>query len=277
MAPLVAVVDDDISVRESLDSLIRSVGLAVKLFVSAEEFVNSDRSLQGGLSHIGRAPAGDEWDRTPPHLMACSCNVPVIFITAHASDDRAKSEAASDWTVAYLIKPFGEDELLDAVEAALKWKAAEHEQLNRSVRISDARVERGDPMNDTGALVYVVDDDASAREGLAGLIRSAGLMARRLSQGRNSWLPPRPNLPSCLVLDVNLPGLNGLDLQQEIAKSGPQVPIIFLTGHGDIPMTVRALKAGAANFLTKPVDDEALLDAIQHCISSLAGRRDPVR
>ena len=73
------------------------------------------------------------------------------------------------------------------------------------------------------------------------------------------------------MLDVNLPGLNGLDLQQELAKSRPQVPIIFLTGHGDIPMSVRAVKAGAANFLTKPVDDEALLDAIQHCISSWLG------
>ena len=109
---------------------------------------------------------------------------------------------------------------------------------------------------------------------MARLIRSAGLMAKTFASGEEFLAAARPNLPSCLVLDVNLPGLNGLDLQQELAKSALRFPIIFLTGHGDIPMTVRAVKAGAANFLTKPVDDEALLDAIRHCIDFLAGRRD---
>ena len=122
-------------------------------------------------------------------------------------------------------------------------------------------------MNDTGALVYVVEDDVSAREGVAGLIRSAGLTVKTFASAEELLAAPRPPIPSCLVLDVNLPGLSGLDLQQELAKSGLQVPIIFLTGHGDIPMTVRALKAGAANFLTKPFDDEELLQAIQQCIS----------
>jgi DNA-binding NtrC family response regulator len=121
-------------------------------------------------------------------------------------------------------------------------------------------------MNDTGALVYVVEDDVSAREGVAGLIRSTGLTVKTFASGEEFLAAPRPPLPSCLVLDVNLPGLSGLDLQQELAKSGHQVPIVFLTGHGDIPMTVRALKAGAANFLTKPFDDEELLQAIQQCI-----------
>jgi DNA-binding NtrC family response regulator len=121
-------------------------------------------------------------------------------------------------------------------------------------------------MNDTGALVYVVEDDVSAREGVAGLIRSTGLTVKTFASGEEFLAAPRPPLPSCLVLDVNLPGLSGLDLQQELAKSGVQVPIVFLTGHGDIPMTVRALKAGAANFLTKPFDDEELLQAIQQCL-----------
>jgi DNA-binding NtrC family response regulator len=122
-------------------------------------------------------------------------------------------------------------------------------------------------MSDTGALVYVVDDDESARKGLARLIRSAGLTVKTFASAEELLAAPRPPIPSCLVLDVNLPGLSGLDLQQELAKSGHQVPIIFLTGHGDIPMTVRALKAGAANFLTKPFDGEELLQAIQQCIS----------
>ena len=123
-------------------------------------------------------------------------------------------------------------------------------------------------MSDTGALVYVVDDDVSAREGVARLIRSAGLMTKTFVSGEEFLAAARPNNPSCLVLDVNLPGLTGLDLQQELAKSGVQVPIIFLTGHGDIPMTVRAVKAGAVNFLTKPFDDQDLLNAIRQCLDS---------
>lgn len=123
-------------------------------------------------------------------------------------------------------------------------------------------------MGDTGPLVYVVDDDTSAREGVARLIRSAGMMTKTFASGEEFLAAQRPKIPGCVVLDVNLPGLNGLDLQQELAKSRPPVPIVFLTGHGDIPMTVRAVKAGAANFLTKPVDDEALLEAIRQCLRS---------
>ena len=123
-------------------------------------------------------------------------------------------------------------------------------------------------MSDSAGFVYVVDDDASVREGVARLIRSAGVMTQTFASGEEFLATAQPKNPSCLVLDVNLPGLTGLDLQQELAKSGLQVPIIFLTGHGDIPMTVRALKAGAVNFLTKPFEDEALLNAIDQCLTS---------
>ena len=121
-------------------------------------------------------------------------------------------------------------------------------------------------MSDTGALVYVVDDDVSAREGVARLIRSAGLMTKTFGSGEEFLAAQRPKIPSCLVLDVNLPGVNGLDLQQELEKSGSKLPIVFLTGHGDIPMAVRAVRAGAASFLTKPVDDQDLLNAITQSI-----------
>src|SRR6476469_7810950 len=123
-------------------------------------------------------------------------------------------------------------------------------------------------MSDRGALVYVVDDDESAREGVARLIRSAGLTVKTFASGEQFLAAPRAPVPRCLVLDVKLPGLSGLDLQRELAKSGLQVPIIFLTGHGDIPMTVSAVKAGAANFLTKPPNDEDLLNAVQQCTNS---------
>lgn len=118
-------------------------------------------------------------------------------------------------------------------------------------------------MSHKGTLVCVVDDDASAREGIASLLRSAGLETRTFSSGEEFLAAPPPNGPCCLVLDVNLPGLSGLEVQDELAKAAVRMPIIFLTGHGDIPTTVRALKAGAVNFLTKPFDDEELLNAIE--------------
>src|SRR5262245_28168533 len=123
-------------------------------------------------------------------------------------------------------------------------------------------------MSDTGALVYVVDDDSSAREGVARLIRSAGLLTKTFASGEEFLAAARPKVPSCLVLDVNLPGVNGLDLQHELGKSGSQLPIIFITGQGDIAMAVRAVRAGAANFLTKPFDDEDLLNAVRQSISN---------
>jgi len=122
MERLVAVVDDDISVRESLQSLIRSVGMQVRVFASAEEFLNSAHPRKADCLVLDVRLPGMSGVELHRHLLARNREVPVIFITAHASDDRARSEASSDWTVAYLTKPFGEDELLDAVHAALKWK-----------------------------------------------------------------------------------------------------------------------------------------------------------
>jgi len=112
-----------------------------------------------------------------------------------------------------------------------------------------------------------VDDDASVREALGSLIRSVGLRVEAFASAQEFLTHPQADAPSCLVLDVQLPGLSGLDLQQELAKADIQIPIVFLTGHGDIPMSVRAIKAGALEFLTKPFNDEDLLDAIQQGIA----------
>jgi FixJ family two-component response regulator len=116
---------------------------------------------------------------------------------------------------------------------------------------------------DAQAVVYVVDDDPSIREALAGLLRSVGLEMRAFSSTQQFLESQRPDVPGCLVLDVRLPGVGGLDLQSQLLRSGVQLPIIFITGHGDIPMSVQAMKAGAIEFLTKPFRDQALLDAIQ--------------
>ena len=124
---------------------------------------------------------------------------------------------------------------------------------------------------DTGRPVCVVDDDASVREALGSLLRSAGLVVETFRSAREFLTSPRRDASSCLVLDVELPGLSGLDLQRELANAGVRIPIIFLTGHGDIPMSVRAMKAGALEFLTKPVAGDELLAAIQQGISQHHG------
>ena len=131
-------------------------------------------------------------------------------------------------------------------------------------------------MRYTAAPVCVVDDDASVREAVGSLIRSAGLRAKTFTSAQE-FLESPPMEASCLVLDVQLPGLSGLDLQQELAKADVQIPIIFLTGRGDIPMTVQAIKAGALEFLTKPFGDEDLLKAIRQGIARYHAARQQDR
>ncbi|MGD0426630.1 MAG: response regulator transcription factor [Candidatus Acidiferrales bacterium] len=121
-------------------------------------------------------------------------------------------------------------------------------------------------------IVFVVDDDAGMRASIAGLLKSAGLRSECFGAAEEFLRSNRPDVPGCLVLDVSLPGINGLEFQHKLADAGIQIPIIFITGHGDIPMTVKAMKSGAVEFLTKPFDDQILLDAIQQALE-----RDRVR
>jgi FixJ family two-component response regulator len=115
-------------------------------------------------------------------------------------------------------------------------------------------------------MVFVVEDDSSVREALAGLIRSAGWNVEVFVSAHEFLAHPKANAPSCLVLDIGLPGLSGLDLQARMTETHNDIPIVFITGHGDIPMSVRAMKAGAVEFLTKPFVDQDLLDGIQTAI-----------
>jgi FixJ family two-component response regulator len=117
-------------------------------------------------------------------------------------------------------------------------------------------------MTDPASVVLVVDDDAAVREALSGLIRSIGLDVILFSSAAEFLSFQRPDAPSCLVLDVRLPGLSGLELQRDLRNAGEYLPVIFITGHGDIPMSVRAMKAGAVEFLPKPFREQELLDAI---------------
>ena len=121
-------------------------------------------------------------------------------------------------------------------------------------------------MSDADGVVFVVDDEAALRESLKNLIRSVGLRVETFASAQEFLRSKRPDLPGCLVLDVRLRGLSGLDLQKRMAEATIEIPIIFISGHGDIPMTVRAMKAGAVEFLTKPFRDQDLLDAIQQAL-----------
>jgi FixJ family two-component response regulator len=120
-----------------------------------------------------------------------------------------------------------------------------------------------DEMTAPSRVVFIVDDDASMREALSSLLRSVGCEVRAFASASEFLASPRPPLPGCLVLDVSLPGENGLELQRTLGEMGDRIPIIFMTGQGDIPMSVRAMKAGAVEFLPKPFREQDLLDAIQ--------------
>jgi FixJ family two-component response regulator len=121
-------------------------------------------------------------------------------------------------------------------------------------------------MNAVEPIVFLVDDDQLFRRSTERLIRTAGLNVQPFSSARDFLKSPRPEGPACLVLDVRMPGLSGMDLQRELAQSGFHIPIVFITGHGDIPMSVRAMKAGAVEFLTKPFRSRVFLDAIRAAI-----------
>jgi FixJ family two-component response regulator len=114
--------------------------------------------------------------------------------------------------------------------------------------------------------VFVIDDDAAVRASIQGLLKSVGLRSESFGTAEEFLRSKRPGGPSCLVLDVGLPGINGLEFQRELADAGFQIPIIFITGHGNIPMTVKAMKSGAVEFLTKPFQDQDLLDAIRQAL-----------
>jgi FixJ family two-component response regulator len=121
-------------------------------------------------------------------------------------------------------------------------------------------------MTPAETMVFVVDDDLGTRESLKNLIRSVGLRVEAFASADDFMRSTRPDVPGCLVLDVRLPGLSGLDLQKRMAEVELEIPIVFISGHGDIPMSVRAMKAGAMEFLTKPFRDQELLDAIQQAL-----------
>lgn len=128
-------------------------------------------------------------------------------------------------------------------------------------------------MSTDQSIVFIIDDDASMRASIESLLLSVGHVTQAFATTQEFVLSEQPDVPGCLVLDVRLPGRSGLEFQQELAKSNIQLPIVFITGHGDVPMSVTAMKAGAIEFLTKPFRDQNLLDAVHRAIEIDRGRR----
>jgi FixJ family two-component response regulator len=128
-------------------------------------------------------------------------------------------------------------------------------------------------MSDPESIVFVIDDDPSVRRAIKRLVGSVGLQVELFGSVQEFLASKLPNVPSCLVLDIRLPGISGLDFQRQLAEANTHIPIIFITAHGDIPMTVRAMKAGAVEFLTKPFRDQDLLDAVQVALERDRARR----
>jgi FixJ family two-component response regulator len=236
VGPFVAVVDDDESVRESLPPLLESYGFDVAAFASGEGFLASSLLGDARCLVLDVAMPGMSGPDLHTELRRRGLAIPVVFITAH-SDEDLRTTLLRNGAVECLLKPFSEEALMQAVHAAVH-------------------------RNDSDGFVFVVDDDVSVREAVDGLLRLAGWRTAVFASASAFLSHPKVDAPSCLVLDVDLPDLNGLDLQRRLAEAGAEVPIVFITGHGDVPTSVRAMKAGATEFLTKPFPDQALLDAV---------------
>ncbi|PWU11933.1 MAG: hypothetical protein C5B51_01800 [Terriglobia bacterium] len=248
---VVAVVDDDPSVRKGLERLIRSLGWKAETFASAQEFLDRLRTESPSCLVLDLQLPGLSGLELQKRMAAAGSETPIIFLTGHG-DVPASVRAMKAGAVEFLTKPVKEEDLSKAIQEAIE-------------RARRVREEHPD-LRDSGVLIAIVDDDASAREGLGHLIRSLGLRVETFASAKEFLDRPPGEKPSCLVLDLELPGLSGLDLQKRMAELELKIPIVFVTGHANIPASVQAIKAGAVEFLTKPLEEQELLKAIREAI-----------
>ena len=248
---VIAVVDDDPSVRHGLERLIRSLGWKTETFASAQEFLDHPRTEAPSCLILDLQLPGLSGLDLQKRMAGAGLETPIVFLTGHG-DIPASVQAMKAGAIGFLTKPVDEEALSKAIQEAI-----ERHRRNRK---------QHPDLRESGAIIAVVDDDASVREGLSRLIRSAGLRAETFASAQEFLDRPRTEPPSCVVLDLELPGLSGLDLQKRMAEVDLEIPIVFLTGHGDIPASVEAMKAGAVEFLSKPVEEKQLLKAIQEAV-----------
>jgi len=248
---LITIVDDDPSVRHGLERLIRSLGWKTEAFASAQEFLARPQCEAPSCLVLDLQLPGLSGLGLQKRMAEAGLETPIVFLTGHG-DIPASVQAMKAGAIGFLTKPVDEEALSKSIQEAI-----ERDRRNR---------EQHPDLRESGAIIAIVDDDPSVREGLSRLMRSVGLRTETFVSAQELLDRPRTEPPSCLVLDLELPGLSGLDLQKRMAEVELEIPIVFLTGHGDIPASVQAMKAGAVEFLCKPVDEQELLKAIQEAI-----------
>jgi len=239
---LISVIDDDESVRRTTALLIESFGLRAAAFESAEGFLKSGQLHDTACLIVDVQMPGMNGLQLQSHLAAEGCGIPIIFITAY--DDReSRGRAMRAGAVAFLSKPFGDEQLLQTIRSAL-------------------RGEFGEAKN----LISIIDDDEAVRRTTIRLIESFGFRAAAFESAETFLSSDHLNDASCLIVDVRMPGMNGLQLQSQLAATGTRIPIIFITAYDDKASRQRAMQAGAAAFLGKPFTDEELLRWIRSAL-----------
>jgi FixJ family two-component response regulator len=239
---LISVVDDDESIRRTTTLLIESFGFRAAAFESADGFLRSGHLHDTACLIVDVQMPGMNGLQLQSQLAATGSRIPIIFITAH-DDKESRRRAMQAGAVAFLSKPFGDEQLLQAIRSAL------HEF-------------NGEP-GVAGNLISIIDDDESVRRTTTRLIESFGFRAAAFESAEKFLSSHNLNDASCLVVDVRMPGMNGLQLQSQLATAGCRIPIIFITAYDDQESRQRAMQAGAVAFLGKPFTDEQLLQGIR--------------
>ena len=242
---LISIIDDDESVRRSTTLLIESFGYRAVACESAETFLSSGHLNDTSCLIVDVRLPGMNGLQLQSQLAAAGCRIPVVFITAH-DEKESRQRAIEAGAVAFLGKPFADEQLLQCIRSAL------HE-FNRELRVAKN-------------LISVIDDDESVRRTTKLLIESFGFRAAAFESAENFLSSGRLDDTSCLIVDVQLLGMNGLQLQSQLAAAGCRIPIIFITSYGNEESRRQAMQAGAVAFLGKPFTDEKLLQTIRSAL-----------
>jgi FixJ family two-component response regulator len=235
---LISIVDDDESVRRTTKLLIGSFGLQAAVFESAESYLSSGQVVETACLVADIKMPGMNGLDLQSHLTAAGYNIPTIFITAY-DDEESRGRAVKAGAVAFLGKPFNDEQLIRAI---------------RSAQLEECSVPK---------LILIVDDDESIRRTTRLLIESFGFQAAVFESAEDFLKSEDRNRASCLLVDLQMPGMDGLQLQSQLAAMGSSIPIIFITAHESQESRRRAMQAGAVAFLGKPFSDEELLQTIR--------------
>ena len=236
---LISVVDDDASVLRTTTLLIESLGFRAAGFESAELFLKSGELHETSCLVVDVRMPGMSGLQLQSHLATLGCNIPIIFITAY-DDTASRKRALQAGAVAFLGKPFTDEMLLQTIRSALRGQLRGRKNL-----------------------ISLVDDDESVRRTTTLLIESFGFHAATFESAESFLKSGQVHDTSCLIVDVQMPGMNGLDLQRHLATAGYEIPIIFITAYDNKESRKQALQAGAIAFLGKPFNDQLLLQAIR--------------